>query len=198
MLRAPTILLMRLSDSSCKLRVRRSRHEASVLLRTPEGGFFDCVRVKEHTEKRYTQQDWVENYKALYAGAYGTYGSCFDNVEDEEKNMKKVEEENSDETRYAFQKNRVLNPGLAFITIMKQCKLAEEVPGDFTVLHSKWDPTQAVLELLVSNDVAQSEFCIASTDYTSMLLFFEPVVFEDEEAPAGLKRARSDDAPASE
>ena len=176
--------------------------EASVLLKTPEGVTFDCVRVKEHTEKRYTQQDWVENYKALYAGAYGTYGSCFDNVEDEEKNMKKVEEENSDETRYAFQRNRVLNPGLAFITIMKQCKLAEEVPGDFTVLHSKWDPTHATLELLVSNDVAQSEFGIASTDYTSMLLFFEPVVFEednDEGAPAGLKRARSDDdAPASE
>jgi hypothetical protein len=200
MLRAPTtipsskVLLMRLSDSSCQLRVRRSGHDASVLLRTPEGATFDCVRAKQYRQKRYTQQNWAEEYKALYVS--------FDNgdPEVEDRYMKMIEEKNSDETRCTFQKNRVTDPELDFITEIKYCALVDEDQDDFTVLHSKWDPTHAVLELLVSKDFAQGEVDIACTYYTSMLLFFEPVVFEEdnEGAPAGLKRARSDDEGVSE
>ena len=55
-------------------------------------------------------------------------------------------------------------------------------------MHSKWDTTHATLELLVSNDVVQSEFGIAHTEYTSLLLFFEPVVFDDDDVAAELKK----------
>jgi hypothetical protein len=159
-----------------------------VLLGTPEGNIFECIQTKEHIETRYTQKDWVEAYKSLYAGAYGIYGSCFGKDEDCDEKMKKVEEENSNETRYTFQKDRVWNPALG-CTSIKHCKLLEDGP-EFTVLHSKWDPTRAALELLVSNDVKQSDHRIASTEYTSLLLFFEPVVFDEEEG-CGLKRTRS-------
>ena len=168
---SPTTTILCLSDSS-KLRLRQPGHNTSgsILLRTPEGGSWDCFQAKEKTVVRYTQQDWLSKCTEPYMT---------------EEEIKQIEHDNDDETRYVYKRDYLRRPTAECINI-NHCKLLSAATGPLTVLHSEWD--DGALELFVSSDVDESKHSVARTEYTSLLLSFELVVFGDEE---GLKRRRA-------
>lgn len=168
-------------DPTTQLRLRQPKlnSSGSVLLKTPEG-IWDCVECKEWTEVRYTEEGWVDRYSALHGAI-------------DEEEAKKITDENTDESRFTY-KNRLRSPTtLARIDANHSKLLQTTEPLTFKFVHSKWDPNDGTLELFITRDITTSKDDIAGTEYTSLLLFFEPVVFEqEEEEVVGLKRAKSD------
>jgi hypothetical protein len=174
----PTTVL-RLSDT-LQLRLHKPGQNCSggILLKTSDGGIWDCVRVNQWTEVRYTEENWPKKYDEIYG---------FNDDEDRAK----IEKENADDSIFNYKNLR--SPKLCGQINTRYSTLQEsDYPADaFHILHSKWDPKDASLELFVSLDIETNESTLGRTEYTSMLYFFEEVVFE-EECCRGAKRTKSD------
>jgi hypothetical protein len=166
-------------NPTAQLRIRQPKFNScgSVLLKTPEG-IWDCVDCKELIDERYTEDGWIDRYPTIYGS-----------INDDEK--KKIALENEDATRFTF-KNRLRDPATrARISTNNSSYLQSANSLAFTFDHIKWDAKDGTLELLVSREMETDKTNIARTEYTSVLLFFELVVFEEDRA--GLKRTKSGD-----
>ena len=140
---------------------------ASILLKTPDG-IWECVTRRELQVARYTEEHWVEKFKRIYG------------LEDSE--VADVLKENDDEARFKYvdlKSKSVMGVGL--------CRL--EMDRELDVVHFDWDNVEGTMELQVVDYVEGNKCTVEHTAYTSLLLHFEPVVFECE--TVGLKRQMS-------
>lgn len=173
----PTTVLQ-LSDT-LHLRLHKPGQNCSggILLKTSEG-IWDCVRVNQWTEVRYTEENWPKKYDEIYG---------FNNEEDKAK----IEKENLDESLFKYKNLRSPKACGQINTRYSTLQESDYSADLFDLLHSKWDPKDASLELFVSLDIETNQSTLGRTEYTSMLYFFEQVVFE-EGGCCGVKRTRSD------
>ena len=171
-----TITVLRLSDT-LQLRLHKPGQNCSggILLKTSEG-IWDCVRVNQWTEVRYTEKDWPKKYDEIYG---------FDDDEDKTK----MEKDNTDESLFKYRNLRSPKTGGQINTRYSMLQESDYPADAFEILHSKWDPKDSSLELFVSLDIEPEERTLGRTEYTSMLYFFEQVVFEEE--GCGVKRTKS-------
>jgi hypothetical protein len=72
------------------------------------------------------------------------------------------------------------------VTNQNSCKLFD---NKIKIADNKWSASDGSLELFTTNEIDESCKTIKGTEYTSILLKFELVTFEDQ---PGLKRTRSD------
>ena len=147
----------------------------SILLKTEEG-LWDCVKGKEWNEVRYTEENWMEKFEKLY----GT-------LQDDEK--QKMIEEIANEENYKYKNLR--NPKIHWWNT----SMSKISSGKLhNIVHYEWNAEDGSLELFLTEEIASTSRSIAGTEYTSILLMFEPVTFDNsvELKPPGLKRTRSD------
>ena len=164
-------------STAAQLRVRKpsDNSSGSVLLKTADG-IWDCVGCKKWTEIRYTEEDWLNRY------------TCLHGVRDEEES-KQIAEENENEELFKYKDLK--NPKIRTNINVDHCKVFAEPTENLKIAHDKWNPDDGTLELFITRDIQTSKRAIASTEYLSLLLTFEQVVFEEEEG-AAVKRTRSD------
>ena len=147
----------------------------SILLKTEEG-MWDCVKGKERNEVRYTEENWMEKIEKLYGA-----------INDDEK--RRMIEEIADDENFKYKNLRSpkihwRNPSTGKISTGKH----------HTIVHDKWNAEDGSLELFLTEEIKSTSRLIAGTEYTSVLLMFELVTFDNavELKPPGLKRTRSD------
>ena len=176
--------MLELPSADVLLRVRKPSFNASgsILLRCPEG-LWDCVECKEWKEVRFTEENWLQRYIIL------------NGVRDENE-AKQILEENADEMHYTYKNLR--KPNVLAKVNANHCKLSDTTTtttgvknrkkntseNRFEVISSKWDPEDGSLELFLMENIEKGKTTIASTEYTSLLLMFELVVFEPAAAAA--------------
>jgi hypothetical protein len=136
----------------------------SILLCTREG-IWDCIECHESRAVHYTESGWQHRYKGMYG---------LDDIE-----MAQVEDENCDLKRYQYidlrkREERGVNANKT--TLMLATERLE-------VMYADWDKVEAILELQVAAGVEGNKRTIGHTEYTSLLLRFEPVMFQ---AAAGI------------
>jgi hypothetical protein len=160
------------------LRVRQPsvNTSGSMLLLTPDGVVWDCVECKEWNEVRYTEEDWLQRYIII------------NGVRDEDE-AKQISDENADEMHFTFKNLR--KPNVLAKLSANNCKLSitKDPINRFGIVSSTFKQDDGSLELFFSEDIERSKSTIQSIEYTSLLLMFEPMVF-DEPTIAANKRAR--------
>lgn len=162
-----TIFSYELSPSLL-LRVRKPGHNTSgsVLLQD-DGVLLECVECKEFSFQKYTELGWQEEYVRLYGGV----------------DVSRVVKENNDDTYCQFYAK--LHSSTTVVNT-NQCKLSE---GEFEAVHFAWNHIDYTLELQVIEQIEGNKCTIEHTEFTSLLMRFEPVVFA--EPAVGLKRQLS-------
>jgi len=156
------------------IRQPKLNSNGSVLLQTyGDGGLWECTECKEWTEIRYTEEGWANRYGELYGAI-------------DEEELKKIVRENDDEASFtSFKKDRLRNPATLSRINTNHTKLLRTTGtpplNEFKFVDSNWDYNDGTLELFMTRDIETSKHDIAGTEYTSLLMFFEPVVFEEEE-----------------
>ena len=160
------------------LRVRQPSHNTSgsILALTADGVVWDCVESKEWNEIRFTEEDWLRRYIIIHG------------VKDEEE-AEMIYKENADEMHFEYKNLR--KPNVLAKVNANNCKLSitKDAEEKFGIISSAWNPDDGSLEIFLCEDIKRSKSTIQSTEYTSMLLMFEPLVFDE---PAA-KRAKTDD-----
>jgi len=209
-----------------QLRLRQPKlttsSNGSVLLKSSDG-IWDCVQCKEWTEVHYKEEGWINRHTELF----GTL---------DEEELEKIAKENENEENFkTYRRDRLRSPinndddnnhhssphimNTNYMKLMMP-RTSDEYPttfcpAAFLFIYSKWDPDDGTLELFVARNIASSKESIASTEYTSLLLSFELVEFDDDgdkeeeiggggdehdndddcaSAPEPIKRTMSDDA----
>ena len=156
------------------IRQPKLNSNGSVLLQTyGDGGLWECTECKEWTEIRYTEEGWANRYGELYGAI-------------DEEELKKIVRENDDEASFtSFKKDRLRNPATLSRINTNHTKLLRTTGtpplNEFKFVDSNWDYNDGTLELFMTRDIKTSKHDIAGTEYTSLLMFFEPVVFEEED-----------------
>ena len=159
------------------LRVRQPGYHinGSILLQTvDESAVWDCKECKEWSEVCHLDENWLQMYTLV-------------------QGVKDEEEAKQDETRYTYKNLRKLNT-LGMISA-NNCKLSitKDPKSKIKIIHSLWNPADGSLELFLSEDVKRDNATVVGTEYTSMLLMFERVVFEI--TPRSPKRIKTDQTP---
>ena len=150
---------------SAQLRIRRTTisTNGSILLWTPDG-IWDCIACHQAQVSQYTESGWEHKYRRVFG------------LDDYE--MVDVERENGDLKRFQY-----VDLKQAPTVNANKCTLmlaAERLE----VIHFDWDNVEASLQLQVTDHVEGGKCIVEHTEYTSLLLHFEPVVFET----VGVKR----------
>ena len=155
------------------IRQPKLNSNGSVLFQTYDGGLWECTECKEWSEIRYTEEGWANRYGELYGAI-------------DEEDLKKIVRENDDEASFtSFKKDRLRNPAALSRINTNHTKLLRTTGtpplNEFKFVDSNWDYNDGTLELFMTRDIKTSKHDIAGTEYTSLLMFFEPVVFEEED-----------------
>ena len=151
----------------------------SILLCTREG-IWDCIECHESRAVHYTESGWQHKYKRMYGlddaemaqvggGGRGVVGAgwlTWMGVQ--------VEAENCELKRYQYvdlrkREERGVNANKSALMLAKE---------RLEVMHANWDNVEAILDLQVAARVEGDKRTIEHTEYTSLLLRFEPVVFQ--------------------
>jgi hypothetical protein len=152
------------------LRARAPGHNCSgSLLLQYDGTVWDCVECKEYSVPKYTEENWQEKYEKLYGGMMmvtnqqqtRTYGG--------------VDDSEFDYTDLRGSSSAVIDSN--------QCRLSK---GEVSVVYWDWDSVIGMLEMQVTEDVEGNKCTVGHTEYTSLLLRFDPVLFV--EPVVGFKR----------
>ena len=157
------------SNLFLRIRAPGFNTNGSILLSTPEG-IWECVESRQSTNMHYTGDGWVEKMCFL-----------FGNMDEEEKTQMFKENEAKKIKMY-----RCLRGLDMTVTNQNSCKLFD---NKIKIADNKWSASDGSLELFTTNEIDESCKTIKGTEYTSILLKFELVTFEDQ---PGLKRTRSD------
>ena len=177
-----------------QLRLRQPKlttsSNGSVLLKSSDG-IWDCVQCKEWTEVHYKEEGWINRHTELF----GTL---------DEEELEKIAKENENEENFkTYRRDRLRSPinnnndnnhhssphimNTNYMKLMMMPRISDDecpttfCPAAFLFIYSKWDPDDGTLELFVARNIASSKESIASTEYTSLLLSFELVAFDEDE-----------------
>ena len=166
------------ADTQLRIRCRDESSNGSIMLKTADGMILECVGCTEQIQIRYTGDNWEFHYLNT------TY------TETSDADMKYLRKQNARPVSYLELKK---DAGTGNPRKIQECDLLrkDESVQNAVIKHHEWNSDECTLVLHAERDFAEGERSVPRTEYINLLLFFEPIVFENE--GAGAKRARTSD-----